>query len=61
LLIYQENFSILRFTHNLVVGEEEKNVKKVFIVLKGDGILEKENKTLTDDLTMFADRVTDFG
>jgi hypothetical protein len=61
LLIYQESFSIVRFTHNLMTGSEQEKTKKVFIMLKGDSVPSEENQNLVKDLTMFADKTLDFG
>jgi len=61
LLIYQESFPILKFTHSLTVGKKEENVKKIYLVLKKDSIPEEENKKLIDDLKMFADKTLDLG
>lgn len=58
LLIYQESFSILRFTHSLM-AEEKECVKKVFIVLKNGDALREKNKKLVKDLGMFADKTLD--
>jgi hypothetical protein len=61
LLIYQETSSIVKFTHHLLTEKEQENVKKLFIVLKGDTIPMEENQRLVKDLTMFADKTLDFG
>lgn len=59
LLIYQETSSIVRFTHHLLSEKEHENVKKLFIVLKGDQISSDENIRLVEDLSMFADKTLD--
>jgi predicted PP-loop superfamily ATPase len=61
LLIYQENHSILKFTHHLLMEGKQENVKKLFIVLKGDTISLEENQRLVKDLEMFADKTIDLG
>jgi hypothetical protein len=60
LLIYQESFPILKFAHSLTV-EKGENVIKLFLITKENPALEKENKELISDLSMFADRTLDFG
>ncbi|MFH0929302.1 MAG: hypothetical protein V1818_03030 [Candidatus Aenigmatarchaeota archaeon] len=57
LLIYQESFSVLQFTHGLTNKNED--VKKIFIALKSDSVPEKENRELINDLKMFADKTMD--
>lgn len=59
LLIYQQTSSIVKFTHNLLAEEKQENVKKVFIVLKEEGVPTEENQRLVKDLTMFADKTLD--
>lgn len=59
LLIYQETSSIVKFTHHLLAEEKRENIKKLFIVLKGDNISVEENKRLAKDLAMFADKTLD--
>jgi archaellum biogenesis ATPase FlaH len=61
LLIYQENFSILKFTHSLTTESKKENVKKIFIALKDNSVLYRENKELLNDLRMFADKTVDMG
>lgn len=56
MLIYQESFCILKFTHSLIVEKKEENVKKIFIVLEKDTVPQKESKELTADLSMMADK-----
>ena len=56
LLIYQEASNIVRFTHDILT--EEKKVKKIFIVLKGEPVLD-DNQRLVKDLDMFADKMVD--
>lgn len=59
LLIYQESFSILQFTHTLTVEKKEERIKKLFIAIKKDSFPEKENKEFINDLKMFADKTID--
>lgn len=59
LLIYEGSFSILRFTHSLMIEEKEERVKKVYIVLKKGVVPEEENEKLIKDLGMFADKTLD--
>jgi hypothetical protein len=59
LLIYQESFPILKFAHSLTV-EKGENVIKMFLIMKENPSLEKENKELISDLKMFADKTVDF-
>lgn len=54
LLIYQEASNIVKFTHSILT-EGKKSVKKLFIVLKEEPVME-ESKALIDDLNMFADK-----
>lgn len=58
LLIYQESFSIIKFTHNLVANEKTET-KKLFIVLKGGEVPSEDNDSLVKDLEMFADKKLD--
>jgi archaellum biogenesis ATPase FlaH len=60
LLVYQETSSIVKFTHHILTDQEQENTKKLFIVLKGETVPGKENKTLVKDLSMFADKTLDF-
>lgn len=60
LLIYQETSSIVRFTHNLISEREHEKTKKLFIVLKEEGIPSEENQRLVKDLGMFADKTIEF-
>jgi hypothetical protein len=60
LLIYQQTSSIVKFTHHLLT-EENENVKKLFIALKGDSAPIEEIQRLVKDLTMFADKTLDLG
>lgn len=59
LLVYEGNFSILKFTNSLATEEKEKKVEKFFIALKKNNIPEKENKELLKDLKMFADKTVE--
>ncbi len=59
LLIYQEKFPILTFTHSLKAEKRKDNIKKVYIVLKKGDAPEKESTDLINDLEMFADRTVD--
>jgi hypothetical protein len=61
LLVYQETSSIVKFTHHLLIEKEQENVKKLFIVLKGDSVPKEENQKLVNDLMMFADKALDVG
>ena len=56
LLVYQESYSILKFTHNLIISKEQENTKKIFIVLK-DKTLKEEGEMLIKDLSLFADKL----
>ncbi len=44
-----------------MVEEKKEDLRKIFIVLKRDSVLEEENKKLIKDLTMFADKTLDLG
>lgn len=59
LLIYQESFSILQFTHSLTIENRKKKIKKIFIALKEDNIPENENREFINDLRMFADKTVE--
>lgn len=61
LLIYQETSSIVKFTHHLLAEEKHENIKKLFIVLKGDSVPIEESQRLVGDLKMFADKTLDLG
>jgi len=56
LLVYQKTSSIVKFTHHLLTEESQENVKKLFIVLKGDTVPIEDSQRLIKDLTMFADK-----
>lgn len=60
MLLYQENFPIIRFVHNLTV-EKGKCAMKIFIALKKDSIPEKEIIAFVGDLKMFADNMVELG
>jgi len=59
MLIYLETHSIVKFTHNLLSEKAQENVKKLFIILKGDSVPLEDVNRLTKDLEMFADRKLD--
>ncbi len=59
LLIYEQSFSVVRFTHNLVSEKKQENVKKLFIIIKGGNIPSNDIDSLTKDLEMFADKKVD--
>ena len=56
LLIYQETFSIVKFTNSIAGSKEYENTKKVFIVLKDMERVKKENLSLVKDISLFADK-----
>jgi hypothetical protein len=57
LLIYQESFSLIQFVHSLASEKMQENIKKLFIVIKGQGGLgEEDSAAFAKDLEMFADR-----
>ncbi len=60
LLVYQENFPILKFAHSLTL-ERGEDVIKLFLIMKDNPVLENESKELISDLSMFADKTMDFG
>lgn len=55
LLIYHETSKIVRFTHDFLSEETEKN-KVLYLILKHDSVPSEENQRLVDDLVMFADK-----
>lgn len=59
LLNYQQTHSIIRFTNTLVTNTKE-DIKKLFILLKGNEILHGDQLVLASDLEMFADKKIDF-
>lgn len=59
LLIYQQTSSIVRFTHSLISEKEQENVKKLFLMIKGNDVPIEESKRLANDLGMFADKTLD--
>jgi KaiC/GvpD/RAD55 family RecA-like ATPase len=59
MLIYQQTWSVVRLTHDIVTDNLQENVKKLFIVLKGDSIPREESQRLVSDLAMFADKALD--
>ncbi len=56
LLIYQESYSIVKFTHEIICDREEEDTKKLFIVLKDKNVIKGENLELAKDIGMFADK-----
>jgi hypothetical protein len=60
LLIYEESFPIVKFTHSLLSEEEKTGTTKLFIVLKGDSVSKEESQRLVKDLAMFADKTLEF-
>lgn len=59
LLIYQESYSIVRFTHEIMTDKMQEKTKKIYIVLKGSGLPGGENQGMIKDLCMFADTTVD--
>lgn len=59
LLEYKDLFSILKFTHALMTENNYAKAKKLYIVMSGDSLPEKESKKLMSDLRMFADGVVE--
>jgi archaellum biogenesis ATPase FlaH len=59
LLIYQESYSIVKFTNNFLANKLQDNIKKVFVVLKNSERLSKENMSLAKDIGMFADKTVE--
>ncbi len=60
LLMYQQNFYIIKFTHELKSGEisKIKNLKQsVLVTLKGDQSMADAYENLLKDLSMFVDEV----
>ncbi len=55
LLIYQETSNIVRFTHEFLSEERERN-KILYLVLKQESISPEESERLVKDLNMFADK-----
>jgi len=58
LLIYQQSSSILSFTHKLMTGMTQSDVRKLFIVLKDEEV-PGGTEALSKDLGMFADQMLD--
>ena len=56
LLIYQQTHSIVRFTHELLTDESQKETNKVYIVIKEAGVYKDESTKLINDLNLFADK-----
>ena len=56
LLVYEQSYDIVKFTHQLTVEEKHQSTNKVFIVLKEKGTLEKYTGELIKDIGMFADK-----
>jgi archaellum biogenesis ATPase FlaH len=59
LLEYKDLFSILKFTHALMTEDNYAKAKKLYIVMSGDSLPEKESKKLVSDLRMFADGIVE--
>jgi len=59
LLIYQAPDSIVRFTHDLITDDKENVIKKMFIMLKSEGIYKEESTRLVNDLNLFADKIVE--
>lgn len=56
LLIYQQTHSIVRFTHELLTDESQKEVTKIYLVFKEGGVYKDESTKLINDLNLFADK-----
>ena len=57
LLIYQQPDSIIKFTHELLTEKFQKEISKVYVVLREKGVYRDENKKLINDLNLFADKI----
>lgn len=58
LLIYKQPENITRFTNSLMTSIKRmtKGIIYIYVILKIDHILQEENKSLIDDLSMFAEK-----
>jgi len=52
----KKTFDIVRFTHELITDEHQKDINKIFVILEEKGIYAKESKKLINDLNLFADK-----
>jgi archaellum biogenesis ATPase FlaH len=59
LLVYQQTHSIVKFTHELLIDESQKEANKVYIVLKEEGVYKNESTKLINDLNLFADKIVE--
>lgn len=59
LLIYQQTDPIVKFTNSIVSEKVQENVKKLFIILKGNDVPMDDVNKLTKDLELFADKKLD--
>ena len=58
MLDFESVFSITQFVHNLVT--KKKDINKILIVLKENEFMVEGPSKLTEDLSMFADKVVEF-
>jgi hypothetical protein len=59
LLIYEPNFSIVKFTNSLITEKSHEFTTKLFVILKGDHSIVDDVNLLTKDLEMLADKKID--
>ncbi|MFH0869556.1 MAG: hypothetical protein V1866_00685 [archaeon] len=57
LLIYHTPDTIVRFTNDLITDDKKNAIRKMFIMLKSDGLYKEESRRLVNDLNLFADKV----
>ena len=57
LLFHFPSYKICKFANTLKVKDEYSNVKKIFIMQKDNDLLTEDNKRLTNDLELFADKI----
>ena len=56
LLVYQTKHDIIKFTHELVSDESNRDIGKIFLVLKESGMYGQDINRLIDDMIFFADK-----
>ena len=56
LLMYQQNFEVIKFTHQITTEEMHQDINKIFLVLKESKMLDNYSDSFIKDLQMFANK-----
>ena len=60
LLMYEQTHDIVKFTHQVTIEESNRNINKVFIVLKEGNLPQEYSQAFIKDVEMFADKKIEF-